>query len=196
MNKILLGVGHKSEQELEKVKGRIDIYIPSIAGIELPEDYMEKEDIGYTIFFFSDITSYLKDKGTKVIPLEDSATVDYHYAIEVAKAVYEGKITRRQVEIEEAEVRNMKITPYMSPELIRDIEFLVNRYKNILDILNNTKGLEDVMKLWKSSNKKREVHMLEKIKKYMPDLVIIGDGHARELKDNLPEYNYERSFEL
>jgi len=196
MNKIILGVGHKDEQELHKVKSRIDIYCPSEAGIELPEDYLEKEDVSYTTFFFSDIASYLKDKGAKVIPLEDSAIIDYHYAIEVAKSVWEGKIPRKQVEAEEAEVRNTKITPYMSPEMVKDIEFLASRYKNILDILKSTQGLEDVMELWKGSNKKREAYVLEKIRRYMPDMVIIGDGHAKVLKESLPEYGYERSYEL
>lgn len=196
MSKIILGVGHKSEQELEKVKSRIDIYCPSEAGIELPEDYLEKENIGYTTFFFSDIASYLKGKGAKVLPLEDSATVDYHYAIEVAKSVWEGKIPRKQVETEEAEVRSTKITPYMPPEVVKDIEFLANRYKNILDILRGTSGLEEVMNLWRGSNRKREAYMLEKIKRYMPDMLIIGDGHAKVLKEDMPEYGYERAFDL
>lgn len=191
-NKVLIGVEHKSEEEIDRVNNEISLLSPSKVGIELPEDYQHREMYGIKTFFFSDIASHLRDAGVEVVPLENPDIWNRHHAIELAMAVIKSQVKREDVEMELAriEMTGRKDLSYTAPETLYHLEYFGDKYRTALGMLDRTQSLEGMQELWRDSNKKREVYVLGKIKVCEPDAVVIGDGHARELKEHLPEYEY------
>src|SRR4030042_2281798 len=187
MNKVLLGVAHESEEELDRVKNILGQYSPSKAGIELPEDYLEKKMRGIVTLFFDDIVSYFKDAGVDVLPLENSDAYNFHQAIEVAKAVRDGRAQKEDIETALANFAE-RISSFSAPEVLYQCDFFIRRYQTALEILESAPTLEEVIKLWEESNAKREAYVLQKIKMNRPDIAIIGNGHAKKLKHSLSEY--------
>lgn len=54
--------------------------------------------------------------------------------------------------------------------------------------------LEEIMGLQNALNEKREKHMLKKINEHKPDIIVIGDAHAKKLREKLPEYEFKSYY--
>lgn len=193
-SKVIIGVEHRDEEELNRVMNEINRYSPSKVGIELPEDYLEREMYGIETFFFGNIASYLRASGVDVIPLENPRLWDYHQAIELAKVVREGRARRENVEKDTAEMKQSINNPYMAPEQIYILNHFIKRNETALEILDKNQTSEEFMKLWEDSIAKRDAYVSAKLQTTKVDMVIVGDGHARKLKDIFPEYEYVKLF--
>ena len=55
-------------------------------------------------------------------------------------------------------------------------------------------SIEEVMELWSDTIIRRDKCMLEKIEKYNPSIIIIGDVHAQNLREKLSEYEYKTFY--
>ena len=192
--KLLIGVAHKEERELDEVIRWIKEYHPSSVGLELPEDYWERASRGVMTLFFGEIAQYLKEDGIEIILLENPETWDRCHAIELAKAVREGKIGEEDLRVKYNDLKRM-VNPYSPPEMLYSAILFIKRYEMAFDILEKRKSLEEVMELWEECNRERESHMLEKILKEQPDMVIIGGAHAERLKEHLPSYRHVSLYE-
>ncbi len=187
--KLLVGVAHRDEKELADLLGKLSSHSPTSVALELPEDYLERERYGIETLFFKDIARLYAAAGVGVIGLEDPETFDRGQAIEVAKGVLLGRFTREQLESELSGLRG-SITPYVPFEQVQVLKHFAERDRDALAILDEAPALEDVMGLFYDSNSRREAHVLRRILEEQPDIVVIGDAHARELKDRLPGYEY------
>lgn len=187
--KILVGVAHRDDEELAELIGKLSSYSPSSVALEMPEDYLERESYGIETAFFKDIARHYAAAGVKVLGLEDPDAFDRGQAIEAAKAVFVGHLTREQLESELSDLMR-NITPYIPPERFHVLRHFAERDRNALAILDEGATLEGVMERFYDSNRGREAHVLRRILAEQPDMVIIGDAHARELKDELPCYEY------
>lgn len=190
--KILIGVEHAKEEELKVVVKEIKFYSPSSLGLELSEDYLEKERYGISFFFFSDLASEFKNTA-KIIPLEQSGLYDYCLALGIAKSVREGKLEEERV-MAEFKSGEAAINPYVPPEMAAGVLHFITKYKKAIEILDGNKTLEEVLELWRASNEEREKYMLENIRRHRPDTVVMGDAHALKLKGRLPKYKYKAFY--
>jgi hypothetical protein len=195
-NKVLIGLSHSLERkdfrkkEVDWLKKKIQEYHPLKVGIELPEDYLEREEFGLTYLVFSDIASYLKGLEIVVIPLENPELRDYTSAFYLAKDVIKGKEKRKEIESNLKNIEKRDLS-FSAPEQIRVYDHLKKTYRTALEILDIAPTLEKMMKLEEDTNRKRENYMLQKIVDL--DILIIGDGHAQYLKERLPEHEYVKS---
>jgi pheromone shutdown protein TraB len=163
--KKIIGVTHESNEELERVKNYLSkLSIKSVA-LEIPEDYSNRDPIEY----FDDLISFLD--GTKIIPLDKPELYEKHLIISLAKSIKESKTSyERMGKLMELFCRFHEIYPIVT-------KFLEN-------------SLQKLELLEREIIKEREKYMMKKIKEHEPDVVIVGNLHALNLKEVLPEYEY------
>lgn len=189
-NKVLIGVHHGELKELDWLKKKIEQYSPSKVGIELPEDYLERKNYDVRSFFFGHAVSYLTDIGVVVVPLENPELSDYHRAVRIAKTVRKGEGKKERLELALKRLENKDHSFSLLEVKLRD-EHVIKIYRTALKILKKAPTLETVIEISEDTRKKREAYMLEKIVDLY--MAIIGDIHAQNLKDCLPEYEYVKS---
>lgn len=190
---ILLGVSHVDEKrELRQAKTIIKYHNPVSVGLELPTDYLQRQEDGIKTLLFSELAAYLVGEGRAVIPLEDKALWDRRQAIELAKAVLEGRIKREDLEEKLYCAKKIieRTSYYTAPELFLGLHPQINKYQTALEILKEAPTLLDILPLWSQSNKQREQKVLNRIIASQPSMVIIGDAHAHNLMSCLSKYRY------
>lgn len=74
----------------------------------------------------------------------------------------------------------------MAPEQIYILNHFIKRNETALEILDKNQTSEEFMKLWEDSIAKRDAYVSAKLQTTKVDMVIVGDGHARKLKDIFP----------
>lgn len=189
--KILMGVAHRDEEELALVVDKMREYNPRIIGLELPENYVKRELLKVSYFFFNDLAKIARDENREVIPLESSELFDYIKSIFIAKRVVQGQINRKKLKAKVADYTyQLKDCHNKPPEIIYQPYLRLAIFQKALDILNQERSLEDVLTLWDDGNRQREEYVKKNIDKNQPDLVIIGDEHAKKLREVLPYYKY------
>ena len=194
--KLIIGARHVDEKELNDINALILQRQPSKVGLELPEDHLQREEHKIGAYFFSDINSYSANLGIKVLYLESPAAWDSHQVIDMAKAVREGRLKESGIQKEMGRINNdlANSSAYTAPERLYQQIFFRERYKKVLGVLADIPALEEITRLWDALNAERESHVLHRICKEKPDIVVIGDAHARKLKGSLPEYQYLRLY--
>jgi len=189
--KILMGVAHRDEEELALVVDKMREYNPRVIGLELPENYAKRELFKVSSFFFSDLAKIARDENREVIPLESPELFDYIKSVLIAKGVVQKQINRKELEAKVAEYKyQLKDCHYKPPQIIYRPYLRLTIFQKAIDILNQEQSLEDVLTLWDDNNRRREEYVKKNIDKNQPDLVIIGDGHAKKLREVLPYYKY------
>lgn len=110
----------------------------------------------------------------------------------MALCIVEGRIERKDLEEQLAQWRLLRLkaetNPYAAPELIPLCNYQIKKYEDILKLLENPP--EKVKEMWEECTKRVNENMLKNIRKYKPDIVVIGDGHASEIRKSLREYQY------
>lgn len=187
VKKVLIGVYHNQEN-IERTIQAIHNYNPSSVGLEIPEDYEQKEICNIGFFFFDDIINALRKQSVKIIPLEDSRLRDYFNVVDLTKNIMEGNVNQNEVQEELSFLEKINYN-YMPPEQSLLPLLLRSRYKQALKLMN-TYNLKEVISLWNDSNYQRELQMKKNIHGYNPDVNVIGEGHTRLLIKDLPEYEY------
>lgn len=200
LEKTLFGVSHDSKEELSKILNKIKKYSIKLCGLELPKSYLKDKEHGREIKFFEDIDLYLRGRGVKIIYLENTSLFNYIYSIALVKNELIDNTKdidnfRKKIKYE-VEFFESRIDKYKPPEELYFLKYYYKLYKRALKIINNNSPLERIMQLWRAFNEKRELKMLKEIKIHNPDLVIIGDAHARKLKESLLDYKYISYIDL
>lgn len=192
MSKLLIGVAHADEYaELNKVKSLVGS--PLIAGLELPEDYQEKEELGVTVFFFSKLAHYLRKNNAKIVALEKAELVNCFYAVDGARKVLNGSMAMEDLE-NRLKLLDTCVNPYAAPKQSYAARLRAQRYWNIVRVLDAVHSLDEVLMIWNELNTRREEYMIKKIQQYQPDMVVVGYAHAHKLAGILKDYNYTISF--
>jgi len=206
-SKILLGVQHSSEPgEFQSVATRIDNYfhanrLQSLLpwapkrqlGLELPKDYLEKEKFRIVTHFFGPLAQYFRSKKIDIVPLEENDAWKYSQAIEFAKNVQNGIISKNKVQNELRRVQTILASAdamYWPLEKIFPLHYQAEQYKTALDILEGWGTEAKIAQVDKDSASAREKHVLDEIVRQRPAMVVIGDGHARVLQEKLQAYGY------
>lgn len=191
--KILMGISHGVEQlneeHLKRVKNEVERISPKKVGLELPEDYLKREENGVKTLFFDELASYIRSKGMEAVFLENPELWNRHHAIENALAVREGKVTQEWLEGKLGRLKE-RLNPYTAPELFYGLLLFKERYEQALKILSKAKTLPAMKRIWEKSIEDREKYVLKQIKNNDLDMIVLGDGHANKIKDNLPNYDY------
>jgi hypothetical protein len=190
-SKILLGVGHQSDLELVLVKEKVISYRPSSVGIELPQDIIERHAHGLSVYFFSDLAHLSKERGSSFIPLEDGLLYDMSQSLAIARNLL---IDRRSMDSLKHYITELQeeIDPYKSPEQTYAPKKLLKIHTDALRLLAEHENVVRLQTAFSLLNIEREKVMLEQILATNPEMVIIGDGHARELANRLSDYVYIR----
>jgi hypothetical protein len=164
---------------------------PSKVGLELPEDYLlRQEKYGSKFDFFGDIAASLGKAGVSVVPLESPELWDRHRAIEIARSVREGKLTEDDLNESIRQLKREVNDEWATPEKVESSGFLLKRRQMAADILAEAPTLEKVKELWSQNNAERESYVAEKISASQPDIAIIGRAHVEQLKDKLSGYTH------
>ena len=189
--KTLVGVLHDEEdkEEIQQVLDLIDDTNAAKVGLEITNQYSETNQCPP---FFDEIHDYAKTNGRKIVPLEHQLAHEKFSAVNAVVTVLEGKVSREDIEFmldyTTAELKKIDLTA----SRIRMLEENRKTAKCALKILDKNPSQEEVTKWYAEAEAEREKHMLSRIKRHKPDLVVIGVGHAESLKDSLQEYQYIR----
>jgi len=196
--KMLWGVAHAIDrpEELKAVMRGILERTPSSVGLELPEDYFDRNPPEYSDpYFFGDIALFSRDNGIKVVPLEDPELWDTSIAITNAYTVVNGHLRRENLERAK---EKMKHTVEMFPEKRRMVKGFKRQVTKTLQILGKSAypSIEALMAMKNDYDGKRNKYMTQSTLSKQPDIVIIGDAHAQAIKGALPGYVYADVYDL
>jgi len=195
----LWGVSHSGEEEREQVLARLLRLSPRTVGLELPLDYERRAKHGFSNEYFPPLASALANHRIQAIPLEDPALYERHAILEVAKSVRQGEIPEAWVRAKKEYYEDQKKAAHSdvrylaSEEIDRldHVDFDLSRFASVVDVLEHTRTLEDVVRLWKMSITERDLFVLSRVQQYHPSVVVIGDAHAQVLREHLPQYAYK-----
>ena len=185
--KVLKGVEHENQEELEEVIQELSRYSWATLGLELPTDYETRRQFGVAAFFFGGLEQYAKKRKARVFPLESPSEYDYMQALEIAKAVRDGRVSEETLVQNIEQVKTQK-SPYVAPEQSYVNNHFLALYEKAHEILTECHSLDTILALCLKSYGKREQTMITNIRKDLPDIVVIGSGHAQNIIGCLPEY--------
>ncbi|MBI2134070.1 hypothetical protein HYU11_05300 [Candidatus Woesearchaeota archaeon] len=217
--KLLIGVGHGNGDELETkselnwvcnqikdsfLSGRLGwlfskIYSssPGNVGLELPKGYEQRKNF-FEIMFFGDLEKILLGWKIGSVYLDDQSLLDRVGGLEYARKVREGTL---EEELLRTVFENTASSAYL------DIERLPPENKDIparsklqtpklgyaVKLLDENIPLEEMMRMIEEVHVMRSEHQLKRIVETGCQLVVLGDYHACQIKDRLPDYKYIRS---
>ena len=188
--RVLLGVAHREDEKgFTTVTNRVGLYLPKSVGLELPEDYLESEKYGFGSYFFGRIATYLRNSGVGVVPLEDSGLLHYHWAIQLAGDVTSRRLTKIGLE-SQLRAFEKRADNQLTQDEAYNLRLYTQRYRTALQILEHAQTSEQIAQERQAVIDRRENHVLGRIRVTSPDMVIIGNAHAKNLKPSLPEYEY------
>jgi len=185
--KLLMGVAHENQEELEAVIRELNRIPWNTIGLELPDDYKQRRQFGVTTFFFGDLAQHMEKRDVQVIPLENPEEWDDMQAMEIAKAVRDGRWTEEYL-VKEIEQKKSRLNPYAPLELSYLNVYFLTRYEKAYLILKQNPTLDDVLALCMQCYRKREETIVKNIELYHPEIIVIGKGHAQSIKRSLPAY--------
>jgi 2-succinyl-5-enolpyruvyl-6-hydroxy-3-cyclohexene-1-carboxylate synthase len=190
--KTLVGVLHDDEdkEEMQQVIDLIDDKNPATIGLEIiNEDSRTNQCPPY----FDEIHDYTQSKGIKPVPLEHQLAYEKFLAIDTVVRVVEGNVTRKYLEyFLKYTTTKLKQRVALKSSEIRALEQNKRRINRALKMLDKCPSQEEVIQMYATVMAEREKHMLSRIQRHQPDLVIIGVAHAEAIRDRLPEYEYIR----
>lgn len=182
--KALIGVSHGSKQELIALLRELDKRKPASVGLELREDY---ETAGYRVGFFGDLYEYLKPKVSKILLLDNPKLWNEMKTVEILKAVHEGILSLAQLEYKLAEVMRRVEDGFADPEELAPLIPQVERAERALDLNRELPTKDMVLQRWQELNAQRSDYFVRRILQDVPELVVVGVGHARQMASKLEE---------
>lgn len=190
MSRILLGVRHsEDEKRFTTVTNTVGLYLPKRAGLELPEDYLEDERNGFGAYFFGRLATYLRTSGVDVVPLEDRELFYHYWAVQLAEDVTSRRLTKMGLE-SQLRAFERRTGDKLTPNRAYNLRLYTQRYRTALQILEHAQTPEQMAQKRQAAIDRRERHVLGTIKATHPDMVIIGDAHAKNMRPRLAEYEY------
>jgi hypothetical protein len=198
--KTLLGLAFRKE-EPKWVRGRIRELLPSVVGVQIGENYEEREQKGIYPRHIIQIVRYLRGRGIEIVPLQDEELLQKNMPLVYAKNVLEGyprekleeELAYKEVWLAKYDDPDNPTRDFMDPSGAYEDRYYIEIFRSALEILDRVTTLDDFMKLWDESNTRLQAGMLERINAKEPQLVVMGAGHADKLKNQLPDYEYVKS---
>jgi hypothetical protein len=205
IKKLLIGMkfnGAGISRVLRRLKG----VSPTVAGVQVGENYEEREKYGIVPPNVIQVIHYLRKGGAEVVPLEDEELLQKNLSAMYARAAVspnnsltkeelEGKLSDCRTYISMYEERDETLRSFMDPSAVYADRRNIGILESALAILEGEPDLTTVEGLWAKSNESLQAGMLERIEARKPDLVIVGFSHADRLTEHLPEYEYVRILE-
>lgn len=208
--KIILAVEHRDEAELLLVKDEVIAHKPRAVWLELPTDYTLLQKRGVGIFFFSPLATHLSERGISIVPLQEpslqahSSVLWLAYTIlmceegKYSSGMFFGKAAGRdelRAEIGRLAMGTRERKPLLAPELALPYEYLVKKYRTVLDIVESTPSADDLRGTITDIVRKNDEHMLGRIVSERPSVIVVGTGHAEALAKKLPNYKFIRAYD-
>lgn len=189
--KVLIGSAHSDgREEVEEVTQILSNVDFTTMGLELPEDYLLKDANGLITPFFGDLASSFSAQGKKVVPLEDNLLHARHFAIEVALSLRDSRLDWQEFKRYSMIAKRDLGDPKSPQDMLYRASLKLDMCKAVLEILDRAKSFEEVDALWLESARNRIAHNLKVIRRDNLDVVVAGDGHAKALREDLPDYKY------
>ena len=198
MKKILFGIRGQHFQDSDRLCEALRFSPSSNVGLQLPNDYLNRETNGLANYFFIEIASILRTSTQTVIPLEDSKLYDESRGIELAGTINSGLVSRDELRAmyygafhDNCEIEEQSRTGIATvPETVFSTAVFLHRYAVAWDLVWRNTSLDELVKKLRESNACQEAHMLSRIEGEQPDILVVEDAHAIQLKDRLPQYAY------
>ena len=190
MTKTLCGVLHDEadKEEIQQVLDLIDNTNPAKVGLEITNKYAETN---HCPEFFDRIHDYARTNGRRIVPLEHQLAHEKYSTVNAVVLVLEDKLSRENLEfLLQYTTIELKKRFALKSSQIRALEENQKTTKHALKLLDSNPTKEEAIKWYEEAETEREKHMLNRILRHNPDLVIIGVKHAEAIKDNLQEYQY------
>jgi hypothetical protein len=203
-SKLLIGIVHGSprqpldkkwikqcESELEGVRlSKPDLKV----GLELPEDYLEREKQGMKVLVFSEIAGFCRKNGIAVFPLNDPDVKRQMHALIGAKNMLKkGVFTETVLREELMSLRDS--LRYSPPEMFAEKEYWMDLYQRALAILLELRDTSSDAAILKQLRNKFDItvdtmdqYAIEIIQRYNLDVIIVGVSHTVRLLSALPDY--------
>jgi hypothetical protein len=180
--KILMGVRHASKDELRRLISELDKRKPASVGLELREDY---ETAFSVVGFFGDLYTHLRQNDTRIHLLENPDLWNEYKAVELLTFVHEGSATIAGIQSDLRAIEDVlrKTSLYSAPECVIPLDKSRQRLVSALEI-NGTLS-DSVSKRWRELVSLRSEYFIFRILATMPEIVIVGLGHAVEMKPKL-----------
>ncbi len=191
---IILGVVHcpeHEERELQWVADRLANKKPGKVALELPSDFREREKDGVTTFFFGKLVQISEIFDAGVVPLDHPLLVERAQIVSKAMDIIEQGYTEE--DIKRDVMRIAQTSFYAPPENINDEMVRAKVLAHAYLLIRLGESAESLARTWSGLMSRRERTMLKRINKEKPDMVVVGDAHARSLKVQLEEYSYLKS---
>ncbi|MBD3304007.1 hypothetical protein GF343_02595 [Candidatus Woesearchaeota archaeon] len=188
--KTVVGVLHddSDREEMRQVLDLINDTNAAKIGLEITDKDSELRDCGP---FFDRLHDYAIARGARAVPLEHQLAHDRYAAINAAITVLEGTLCREQLEfVVQYTTDELKQRIALKSQQIRNLEESRKTAVQALKLLDKNLPQEELTRMYDEANAEREKHMLSRIQRYKPDLVIIGVAHAEAIRESLPEYKY------
>lgn len=191
--KALIGVHHSDDpDELKAVMKTLKALRPKTAALELPESYLQESGAGLRSPFFSELALNAKRYGCEIIPVDSGRLMANEdgigYAISVVRKG--GGLPDVVRERDEIKASMEAFGPRTDPIVVGP---LLKRY-DTLDkaalALQKTTTEAELAAMLAENRRIREEHMMEAIAETRPDVIVVGDGHARRMAERLPVYGY------
>lgn len=180
--KVLIGVAHASREELARLQQELDKRKPRSVGLELREDY---ETSFSRIGFFGDLYDYLKRSGVSTVLLESPQLWDEYKSAELIKMIHEGSVTLAQIESELGNIVHKLGNRYLAPELAIPLDNKKRRSERALAINREYPNQDALIAFWSELIARRSEYFVRRILETMPEIVIVGLGHAVQVEAQL-----------
>ncbi|MBW3002871.1 hypothetical protein KY338_06955 [Candidatus Woesearchaeota archaeon] len=188
--KTLVGVLHddSNRDEMRQVLDLINDTNAATIGLEITNKDSELRDCGP---FFDRLHDYTIARGARAVPLEHQLAHDRYAVINAAITVLEGTLCRENLEfVVQYTTDELKQRIALKPQQIRNFEESKKTAVRALKLLDKNLSQEEITRMYNEANAEREKHMLSRIQRHKPDLVIIGVAHAEAIRDSIPEYQF------
>lgn len=189
--KKLLAVSYADpNDEVERIKKRMDAFKPSSVGLEYTEKQAKLLGSGT---YFDMLASYAKQSDSGVVYLDNFAFQESFRVANIALQVVEEGA--REELVEEMEISKQGLDELradfglVAPEKYLHQHMLYTRLVNALKTVDSLKTPEKVQREIENIAGDRCMYLLGIITYHKPDLVVIGFQHADRIGDKLPDYD-------
>ncbi|GEM_PF-3122957 len=182
--KALMGVSHGSRKELIALCRELDRRKPVSVGLELREDY---EPADSRIGFFGDIYTYFKLKVVRLVLLDNPDLWNETQAMQFLKAIHEGVSSLARLKYDLAEIMRRLEEDWITPEERIPSIIMAQRLQRALELNQELPTGDLVLRRWQELNVQRSDYFVGRILHYVPELVVVGLDHARQMAPKLAE---------
>lgn len=191
--RLLIGVTHFYErQDVENVLSCLrENEQPLRVGIELPDDYKEREDLRIGFPTFTKLVHYfIRTIGPTIIPLDETKLSDERFCTKAALGIIKNETQKKFYEEKTGLEQHLAgMIGYAAPESTLTLVHYIKRFRRVAELIEET-NQDQLQKRFDDLVKASDKVMIERIIKHDPEIVVVGGAHARNIITSLPRYRY------